>query len=205
MNWLSKLLGFKDIVMPDVGKLLEDSRKESVELFSGMKNTKGKDISEPVLGIIKAFRQNPKRFKFIDDGHPKPDYFRFDRYAGETAGNYFAVVDKVTGEKFFCSVSGLGCLSIQDSRTFMSQFGNLCVLGFSLKKAKKLVGAVHNEWVTKDESALLVGVIGHYQQQRVIKAAEWYERKDSKEERVSKIKKALALVNERNRLKEIYK
>ena len=164
-----------------------------------------KDISEPVLGIIKAFKQNPKRFKFRDDGHPKPDYFRFDRYVGETTGNYFCVVDKVTGEKFFCSVSGLGCLAIQDSRTFMSQFGNLCVLGFSLKKAKKLVGVVHNEWITKDESDLLVEVIGDYQQQRVIKAAEWYERKDSKEERIAKIKKALALVNERNRLKEIYK
>lgn len=166
---------------------------------------KGKDISEPVLGIIRAFKENPKRFKFKDDGHPRPDYFRFDRYAGQTTGNYFCVLDTITGEKFFCSVSGLGCLRIGDSRTFSSRFGNLCALGFSLKKAKNLIGSVHNEWLTKDEQELLVEVIGNHQRQRIIRATEWYEYKDAKEERLAKIQKALELVKERQRLCEVYK
>lgn len=66
MNWLSKLLGFKDIVIPDVGKLLEDSRKESIELFSGTVDpqTQAKDISEPVYAIIRTMQKYPSRFKF---------------------------------------------------------------------------------------------------------------------------------------------
>lgn len=201
INWFEKL--FTGGVKVDNAPFFEDppAWKDPYEAT----RRSSKNISEPVLGIIRAFKKNPKRFKFITDGHPVPDYFRQGPYAGQYTGNYFCVLDKETGEKFFCSVGGLAYLGIRESRTFISQFGNLCALGFSLKKSNKLVGRVNSEWLTEDESQLLVDVIGEYHKQRIVRAVEWYERKDSKEERASKINKALDLVSERNRLKEIYK
>lgn len=95
MSWLSKLLGFKDIVMPAVGKLLEDSRKESVELFSGTVEPKGqaKDISEPVNSIIRTMQKYPSRFKF-----------KYDQLLSKDQDfMVFHAADVKTGEKVVCS------------------------------------------------------------------------------------------------------
>lgn len=64
MNWLSRLLGFKDIVKPDFETVLGQSMEESRELFSETsKSLKSKNISEPVHAMVKSMFDRPHTWK----------------------------------------------------------------------------------------------------------------------------------------------
>lgn len=66
MNWIGKLLGFKDNPVTDAKKVLEESRQEAKDLFLDKIEPK-KDISEPVFAIVEAMSKYPSRFKVVFD------------------------------------------------------------------------------------------------------------------------------------------
>lgn len=202
-KWFKNL--FKtDHLSKDIGKVILPTVENLIPMPK-VKQPKGKDISEPVWGIIRAFEENPKRFKFDMDRNPTPDYFWQDRYSQGTTGCYFRVIDRITGESFNCSVSGLPTFTPNASKTFMSYRGYICALGYALIHSEKIIGKVHNGWITPDESDLLVETIGNQYADRIMKVFHYREAKETKEERAAAIKKALDLVEERQRLCEVYK
>lgn len=98
MNWLSRLLGFKDIVMPDVENILKDNSKQTRELFLDSKTLKGKDISEPVLAIIKTMQKYPSRFKVrFDESLSKDQPFLIFHVTDIKSG------EKVVYSRYYCS------------------------------------------------------------------------------------------------------
>lgn len=92
MNWIGKLLGFKDIPMTDVKKVLEESRQEAKEIFSDVLELK-KDISEPVYAIVEVMRKYPSRFKVKFD----------DELSKNREFSMFNVKDVKTGQKVIYS------------------------------------------------------------------------------------------------------
>lgn len=106
MNWIGKLLGFRDTPVTDVEKVLEESKQEAKELFSD-KVSPNKNISEPVHMIVKNMLEHPSRWKVRAKANNSAYTIRTD----------YTVKDIKTGEEFRAKRSyGLSSVGVTNER-----------------------------------------------------------------------------------------
>lgn len=207
MNWISKLLGFKDVVISDVGKALEDSRKESAELFSGNRNTKGKDISEPIFAMLNTWKENPKRFSLVSENlvYSILNYDGVYDYhnSQKTPSYYLMVVDQESKESFnFGLWLGTQCYSdAYNSMHFMySRFAQHSIYPV-------LDSKVHTKpsWMTQDEMDLIIDTVEPYYLKRVNRYRDIVESRIDRTRKANERKSEIAKQKERDRLTGVYK
>jgi len=200
MTWLSKLLGFKDIVMPDVGKLLEDSRKESIELFSVMKGVKGKDISEPVFAMLNAWKQNPKRFKVSIklDGDVYGDV-TYNRRPSATMSVY-----DTDGKEEFVFLVWLKDAASSDMKALCWFFNRW----FAQHTIYPILGMdVYGKpsWMTQGELDFIIETVKPYYLKRVNRYRDIVESRIDRTRKANEMKSEIAKQKERDRLMGVYK
>lgn len=200
MNWLSRLLGFKDVdATQDISKLLEDSRKESAKLFSGMKNTKGKNISEPVFAMLSAWEDNPKRFK-ISNSINQEDFHSSRFYKSPSAK--LTVSDLFSKEEFT-----FGLWLESDSWQDIGLMYHV-VPWFGEHKLYPVLGCKVNykpSWMTQDELDFIIETVKPFYLNRVNRYRDIVESRIDRTRKASELKSEIAKHKERDRLTGVYK
>lgn len=202
MSWLSKLLGFEDTVVSDVGKLIENSRKESVELFSVTKRTKGKDISEPVFVMLNAWKQNPKRFVLKLDKDIS-NLWTDTIHSYENLSSGLKVIDSESQEAFYFELS-LNTDSYSDGYTTTYHM----FAKFAKHKIYPVLGSEaisRPSWMTQDELDFIVDTVKPYYLKRVNRYRDIVESRIDRTRRASEMKSEIAKQKERDRLMGVYK
>lgn len=202
MSWIARLLGFKDIVIPDVSKLLEDSRKESVEMFSGSSITKAKSVSEPVFAMLNAWKHNPKRFKLAAKQNfleiVNAPYYRTPNWSISVTDTHCGVVlDFVVRlETEAWRDINMNYYDSVFKRTFV-QHQIYPVLGSEVCSKPS--------WMTSDEINFIISTVTPYYLKRVNRYRDIVESRIDRTRKVTELKSEIAKQKERDRLVEIYK
>lgn len=200
MSWLSRLLGFKDIVMPDVEKILKEDKKQTKEMFLDKKNAKGKDISEPVYAMLNAWKENPKRFVLTLDLSHK-DLHTTSFY--KSPYTKLSVWDSIGKEEF---VFGLWLKS--DSWRDISNILYHHMSWLYTHRIYPVLGSsvsYKSSWMTQDELYFIIETVKPYYLKRVNRYRDIVESRIDRTRKASELKSEIAKQKERDRLIGIYK
>lgn len=203
MSWIARLLGFKDVVMPDVEKILKEDKRHTKEVFLDKNNVRGRDISEPVFAMLNAWRQNPKRFKLILDKNISNLWHEsIQSYYRNPTSNL--KVNDSEGKESFCFGLSLHTESYSDGYTTAYHM----VAKFATHRIYPVLGCKVNyypSWMTQDELDFIIDTVKPYYLKRVNRYRDIVESRIDRTRKASELKSEIAKQKERDRLVEIYK
>lgn len=200
MNWFKRIFCSQD----DFNGHVDQWGLPSVENIAPMPKVKppkaDKDISEPVLAMLNAWKDSPKMFKLNLDKEVYHLWNESRSYGNPTA--QLKVFDTQRKEAFYFSVS-LGSESYSDG--YQSVF---YMFGFAQHKIYPVLGSnvtSKPSWMTQDELDLIIKTVKPYYLKRVERYRDIVESRMDRSRKASEMKSEIAKQKERDRLTGIYK